>query len=91
MAENKKFIVPVEWTVRSTVVVEGADSLEEAIQLVENNKHDIPLAQKPYYVENSYCIIDDDEDLIEDMQDYYCHGILMSKNETGKFDYTVLN
>jgi len=91
MAENKTFVVPVEWTVSSSVVVEGANSLEEAIQIVKDNMHNIPLAQKPDYVEDSYCVVDDDEDLIADMQEYYCRGVLMSKNENGKFDYIVLN
>lgn len=89
--ETKRFTIPVEWTVRSTVVVEGVESLQEAKKLVEDNMWDIPLASNPEYVEDSYCIAAEDDDELEIAQDYHTCGVLMSKDDNGLIDYTVLD
>lgn len=89
--ETKRFIIPVEWTVYSTVVVEGADSLQEAKKLVEKNMADIPLARNPEYVEDSYRIAAEDDDELEIAQDYHTCGVLMSKDDNSLIDYTVLD
>lgn len=54
MSENKKvFILPVEWTVTSTVAVE-ADTIEEAIDLYEQHEKDIPCDPTGDYLDESY-------------------------------------
>lgn len=89
--ETKRFIIPVEWTVYSTVVVEGVDSLQEAKNLVEDNMCDIPLSRNPDYVDDSYRIAAEDDDELEIAQDYHTCGVLMSKDDNGLIDYTVLD
>lgn len=54
MDENKEFIIPVEWSVYSTVKVTGVSSIEEAINLIEEHSDDLPLCQDPEYIDGTY-------------------------------------
>lgn len=89
--ETKRFIIPVEWTVYSTVVVEGVNSLQEAKKLVEENMADIPLSRNPEYVDDSYHIAAEDDNELEIAQNYHTRGVLMSKDDSGLIDYTILD
>ena len=90
MVENKKYIIPVEWTVYSTVVVKGAETLEEARQLVEANIADIPLSRNPNYVDESYKISADCDEDLEAAQGWQTRGVLMTK-DNDKIDYQVID
>lgn len=74
---DKEFIIPVEWSVYSTVVVKGASSLKEARMIVENNLNDIPLPNNAEYVEESYHIQADSDEDLEIAQDYHTRGVLL--------------
>ncbi|MCR5690750.1 MAG: hypothetical protein K6G62_00825 [Eubacterium sp.] len=52
----KQFIIPVEWSVYSTVKVTGVSSVEEAIALVEKHLDDLPLCKDPEYIDGTYHI-----------------------------------
>ena len=54
----KKFSVPVTWQVWDMIEVEGAETIEEAIQYVKDNIDEIPLGTEPEYIDGSYKIDD---------------------------------
>lgn len=91
---QEEFIIPVRWSVYSTVVVKGAKSLEDAKRLVEKNMADIPLSRNPEYIDDSYGIdIEDDEDL-EMAQDWSARGVLMEidpEDPDKDPEYTVID
>lgn len=57
---KKCFKVPVEWIVYDTVEVE-AETFEDAVQYVLDNKDEIPLGTEPDYVDGSYVVRGEDE------------------------------
>lgn len=66
MDEIKTFLIPVEWTVRSTIRVE-ANSLQEAVDFAKEHINDIPITSDNEYIEDSYTVVDDD---LENAQSY---------------------
>ena len=70
-SEDGRYLIPVSWSMRSTITVE-ADNLEEAVKIAREKVDDLPLCQPDdsEYVDGSYNIdIDNDEDAIN-AQDY---------------------
>ena len=62
--KSGEYIIPVEWSVYSTVIVE-ADNLEEAVKLAKAKLDEIPLCRDAEYIDGTYAINGDtDEDLI---------------------------
>ena len=51
----KTYKVPVEWAVYDFVEVE-AESFEDAIQYVIDNRDEIPLGTEPEYIDETYKI-----------------------------------
>lgn len=60
-----EFLIPVEWTVYGTVMVE-AKTLEDAIEWAKNNSDEINLPDESSYMNGSF-VINDDEDLIRQL------------------------
>ena len=57
---NKIFSIPVEWVVTETLQIK-ADSLEEAIEFINNNADEIPLGDEPAYIDGTYKISADED------------------------------
>lgn len=72
-----EYIIPVEWSVYSTVVVKGAKSLAHAKKIVEDNLDDIPLPTECEYIDDSYHIQADTDEDLEMAQDYRTRGVLL--------------
>ena len=51
--ELKTFKIPVEWVCCGTVEIE-AQNLEEALEIFDNTKNNIPLPKESYYLEDSF-------------------------------------
>lgn len=56
--------IPVTWEVYATVKIE-ATSLEEAVEIFEETKDDIPLPTDPNYVDDSFQLSDGDIEFLE--------------------------
>ena len=61
---KKTFKMPVTWEVCGFVNVE-ADSIEDAIQEFKKNSDCYELPNDPQYVEDSFCLSDDDPEIIK--------------------------
>lgn len=60
---NKVFSIPVEWVVTENLDIK-ANSLEEAIEFINNNIDEIPLGENPAYIDGTYRIsADEDNDM----------------------------
>ena len=64
MNEKKVWIIPVEWSVYSTIQVE-ADTLEEAIAKFNNQIDDIPLPTDCEYIDGSFMCSDSSIEYLE--------------------------
>lgn len=61
--EANEYVIPVSWSVFSTVVVKGAKTLLEAVELVEKHSDDIPLPHETQYINASFSVdVETDED-----------------------------
>ena len=80
MSKEKEFIIPVEWSMYSTVVVRGVETLEEALAVVEEHINDIPLpsSENAEYIDDSYKITEDCN--LEDAQAYHTRGVLLERD-----------
>lgn len=67
--EQKLFIIPVSWSVYSTIRVE-ADTLEEAIATARAKLDEIPITPECEYIDDSYHINGDTFEDFENAQDY---------------------
>lgn len=88
--DKKQFIIPVEYSMYSTVIVEGAADLKEAMKIVEDNLDEIPLpsSSNAEYIDGSYKVsVDCDEDL-QNAQSYATRGVLL--DATNGIKYNVL-
>ena len=85
ISENGEYLIPVTWSVYSTIKVVGADNLKDAFEIAEREIDNIPLDPEPEFIEGSYEIdISTESDLI-DAQEYHCwSNIVVHKN--GKID-----
>lgn len=65
VSENGEYLLSVEWSVFSTIVVKGKDvhNLQEAIDFAKDNYDDIPLSSDNEYIDGSYTI--NEENAIE--------------------------
>lgn len=77
-----EYIIPISWSVCSTVVVKGAKNLQNAINIAREHIDDIPLPNNTEYIDGSFEInVETDEDA-EAMQDYPMRGALLDvRNE----------
>ena len=66
----KTYKVPVEWAVYDFVEVE-AESFEDAIQYVIDNRDEIPLGTEPEYIDGTYKINSEDETSLTEYDDGY--------------------
>ena len=66
--ENGEFLIPVEWSVYSTIKVK-ADNLGEAVRIAQEKLDDIPLCRENEYIDGSYKLNgESDEDFINAQQ-----------------------
>lgn len=87
--EANEYVIPVSWSVFSTVVVKGAKSLQEAIELVEKYSDDIPLPHETQYINASFEVdVETDEDA-EYAQDCGVRGTMLDIS-SGKPEYHIL-
>lgn len=70
--ENGEYIIPVEWSMYSTVKVKNAENLQQALDYLQNHIDDIPLG-KGEYIDSSYKIDNRGESMI-DAQSYKHFG-----------------
>lgn len=91
--EDGKYIVPVSWSVYSTVVVEGVSNLREAVAAVKNELDEIPLSHDPEYIDGSYKIDCEDADDYIVSQSYTTTGVLMEvdKNSDDASSFTIID
>lgn len=54
------FRIPVNYSVWGIIEV-SAETLEDAIKYSRNNIHELPLPERPEYIEDSYEVEEDDE------------------------------
>lgn len=85
---NTYFAVPVEFTVKSTVLVRNAESQEEAFKNVAELVDFITLPRVATQVGN--CRILTDEKSIEDAQNELAHGLLLDCTDGLDSDLTIL-
>ncbi len=90
VSKNGVYIIPVEWSVYSTVVVKGVNNLQEALDAVKTNMDDIPLSHHPEYIESSYTVPEEDADNLITAQDYQSRGVLLEMNGSS-FDTVILD
>ncbi len=96
--EAKVFSIPVEYTFWEKVLVK-ANSIEEAIQWIKDNKEIISInPDEGEYIDGSYVIsgedeYSDDNDLIKYLKDYYDHsgGISGESPELYTYDSNVID
>ena len=70
VSNDGTYIIPVTWSVYSTLRVSGVPNLAEALKLVQNNLDNIPLGEGEY-LDGSYEINDvNDADLLVCAQEY---------------------
>lgn len=62
----KKYKIPVEYKMWGLVEVE-ANSLEDALALANKDINNLPLADKPMYVDDSYVIV---AETAEELKEY---------------------
>lgn len=79
-----KYIIPVEWSVYSTVSVE-AGSLAEAKKKFDEKIDELPLCLGPQYIEGSYHCTADDMEALESAQSYLNIGNVKI-NEIGEIE-----
>lgn len=77
----KLFIIPVQWSVYSTIRVE-AESLEKAVQIAKEKLDDIPITPSECeYIDDSYKL---NGDSMEDFENAQCYAdvssIIIDKN-----------
>lgn len=81
MSNEKSFLIPVSWTVYSTIRVE-ADSLEDALEIALKKCDRIPISSECEYVDDSY-VIESDIDMLKCAQDSAdVSGIVIKKDGT---------
>ena len=56
---KKVFNIPVEWVVTETLEIK-ADTLEEAVEFINDNLDTIPLGDEPAYIDGTYKISADE-------------------------------
>ncbi len=81
VSESGEYIIPVSWSVNSTVTVKGVRNLGEAIRLAKRNIDRLPTTKENEYVEDSYKIdIYTDEDALN-AQNYATIGdVVLHRN-----------
>lgn len=67
--KNGRYIIPVQWSVYSTVTVE-ADNLADALNKFEEKRDDIPLSPDSEYIEDSYEMTCENAEELIDAQEY---------------------
>lgn len=75
--EVNEYIIPVHWSVCSTIVVKGAKNLQDAVKLARKYSDDTPLPDQAEYIDGSFAVnLDSDEDA-EIYQDYPIRGTML--------------
>lgn len=79
-------IIPVEWSVYSTIVVKNAKNIKDAREILERHIDEIPLPTETEYVEDTFHISADTEEDLENAQSYYTIGYCIKENPNGTID-----
>ena len=87
--EVNEYIIPVEWSVCSSVVVKGAKNLQNAVELARKYADDIPLPNNAEYIDGSFAINVDSDEEAEAYQDYPMRGAMLDVRSE-KPEYYVL-
>jgi hypothetical protein len=65
VAEDGEYIIPVSWSVYSTITVKGVKNLDEAVKLAKEKANELPLSTETEYIDDSYKVnVDTEEDAI---------------------------
>lgn len=70
-----EYIIPIWWSMCSSVVVKGAKNLHDAVELVRKYADDIPLPQESDYIDGSFTLSIENDEEAEAYQDYAIRGI----------------
>lgn len=79
-------IIPVEWSVYSTIVVENAESIAEAKRIVEKHLDELPLPTNGEYIDGSFRIQADSQEDLDVDQYYLTIGYSIKENPNGTID-----
>ena len=89
VSEDGTYTIPVEWSVYSTITVEGAKNYEEAIDIALEKLEDIPCSVESECIEESYNIALDDINDIESGHRYNrMESPTITKNTDGSITIT---
>lgn len=81
-----EYIIPVEWSVCSSVVVKGAKNLQHAVELAQKHIDDIPLPDNAEYIDGSFALNVDSNEEAEAYQDYPMRGTMLdARGEVPKY------
>ncbi len=87
VSEDGTYIIPVTWSVASTVRVK-ADNLEEAVKLAKEHIADLPTIDNNMYIDGSYRVeIESDEEAIVAQEYHEFSGLVFDWKD--KEDETV--
>lgn len=75
------YIIPVEWSVCSTVRVDKADNLKQAVEIARARIMDLPCDNNAEYIDGSYTIPDDDESLLNAQAYSHESGVSIDENQ----------
>ena len=90
MSEEKEYIIPVSYTMFSTVIVKNAKNIQEALELAQKHIDDIPLprTENAEYIDCSYRLETETDEDLETAQSYALKGVSMDVSDPNnpKFD-----
>lgn len=84
VSPSGEYLIPVEWSVYSTIKVRGKDihNLKDALDAAEKVIDDIPTSTEHEYIDGSYKLsVDCDEDAINTQMYRTVSGIVLDVND----------
>lgn len=79
-------IIPVEWSVYSTITVENVEDISEAKRIVEKHLDELPLPTNSEYVDGSFHIQAESQEDLDVAQNYFTIGYNIRENPSGTID-----
>lgn len=84
-----EYVIPISWSVCSSVVVKGAKNLHDAVELARKYIDDIPLPQNNDYIDGSFTVDVENEDEAKAYQDYPMRGVMLEVSSKEPKYYTL--
>ena len=84
VSPSGEYLIPVEWSVYSTIKVTGKDihNLKDALDAAENIIDELPISNENEYIDGSYKLsVDSDEDAINAQTYRTISGITVDVND----------